>query len=216
MTRDKQKKKSKSSSSESATESSTTTTDSPGSMDKKSKARGKGKGKSSRKGKTGKISGRKGKKAQKGKKSLKGRKGLKGKKGLKGRKGLKGLKSPYAAKKSSLSQIVNKRPSGKRWRPGQKAIREIMELQNTHHLLMRKLPFARAVKAITRDSFSRERGQIRWRKNALICLQEATENYIIDFLSDTNLSAIHARRVTIMDRDVHLVQRLKGMNKHQK
>ncbi|KAJ6230349.1 histone H3-like centromeric protein a [Anaeramoeba flamelloides] len=214
MTRDKQKKK-RTSSSESSTESTTLTSGSSSTSTKKSSLpskksrRTKGKGRSKGKGRT--------KKSQKGKKSLKGGKGLKGLKGLKGRKGLKGMKSPYSGKKRlPLSQIVQKRQSGKKYRPGRRAIKEIVELQKTTHMLMRKLPFARCVRSIARDCFTREHNELRWQKNAILCLQEATEKFIIDFLSDMNLCAIHGKRVTIMDRDAHLVQKLTSIASFQK
>ncbi|KAJ3450323.1 histone H3-like centromeric protein a [Anaeramoeba flamelloides] len=226
MTRDKQKK-TRISSSESATETSTmsSTPSSPKTKSKnlsekglrstREKRSGKRKKKSKKEHKAHKRKELKGRKGLKGLKGTKGRKGLKGLKGLKGRKGLKGQKSPYGKKTPMLSQYVQKRPSGNRYKPGKRALKEIQLLQNTHHMLMRKLPFARVVRSIARDC-SRERlSELRWQKNAILCLQEATENFIIDFLNDMNLCAIHAKRVTIMDRDVHLLKRLKNLDSFQ-
>jgi histone H3 len=44
----------------------------------------------------------------------------------------------------------------------------------------------------------------------VLAIQEATESYMTGLLSDTNLCAVHARRVTIMSRDLKLARRLRG------
>ncbi len=44
----------------------------------------------------------------------------------------------------------------------------------------------------------------------LICLQEATEAYMVQFFEESQLCAIHAKRVTVMDKDMRLVKRLRG------
>ena len=41
-------------------------------------------------------------------------------------------------------------------------------------------------------------------------LQEAAEAYLTGLFEDTNLSAIHAKRVTIMPKDIQLARRLRG------
>jgi histone H3 len=41
-------------------------------------------------------------------------------------------------------------------------------------------------------------------------LQEASEAYHIGLFEDTNLCAIHAKRVTIFPKDVQLVRRIRG------
>ena len=51
-------------------------------------------------------------------------------------------------------------------------------------------------------------GDIKFQSSALLALKEATESYIIEMLEFANLAAIHARRVTIQPKDMHLVQRL--------
>ncbi|KAE8221576.1 hypothetical protein CF319_g5075, partial [Tilletia indica] len=45
---------------------------------------------------------------------------------------------------------------------------------------------------------------------ALGALQEASEAYLVSLFEDTNLAAIHAKRVTIMPKDMHLARRLRG------
>lgn len=51
----------------------------------------------------------------------------------------------------------------------------------------------------------------RWTAEALTALQEATEDYIVHLFEDTNLCAIHAKRVTIMPKDLQLARRLRGV-----
>jgi histone H3-like centromeric protein A len=41
-------------------------------------------------------------------------------------------------------------------------------------------------------------------------LQEATEAHLVGIFEDTNLCAIHAKRVTIMPRDMQLAKRIRG------
>lgn len=45
---------------------------------------------------------------------------------------------------------------------------------------------------------------------ALEALQEATEAYLIGLFEDTNLLAIHAKRVTIATKDMQLARRIRG------
>eukprot|EP00744_Colponema_vietnamica_P007761 GILI01011126.1.p1 GENE.GILI01011126.1~~GILI01011126.1.p1 ORF type:complete len:149 (-),score=12.89 GILI01011126.1:484-930(-) len=95
----------------------------------------------------------------------------------------------------------------KRYRPGTLALREIRHFQKTGDLLIRKLPFARLVKEIQQD-FAKE--QLRWQAEALLALQEAAEAYLVGLFEDTNLCAIHAKRVTIMPKDMQLARRIRG------
>ena len=45
---------------------------------------------------------------------------------------------------------------------------------------------------------------------AAAALQEAAEAYLVGLFKDTNLCAIHAKRVTMMPKDIQLVQRIRG------
>lgn len=93
-----------------------------------------------------------------------------------------------------------------RYRPGTVALREIRKYQKTTDLLIRKLPFQRIVKEIAHEA----KPQMRFQSSALLALQEATEAYLVGLFEDTNLCAIHARRVTIMVRDMQLARRIRG------
>jgi histone H3 len=51
---------------------------------------------------------------------------------------------------------------------------------------------------------------LRFQSHAVLALQEAAEAYIVGLFEDTNLCAIHAKRVTIMPKDVQLATRIRG------
>ena len=62
------------------------------------------------------------------------------------------------------------------------------------HLTIRKLPFQRLVREIAQDF----KTDLRFQSSAVVALQEASEAYLVGLFEDTNLCAIHAKRVTIM------------------
>lgn len=51
---------------------------------------------------------------------------------------------------------------------------------------------------------------LRWQSQAIQALQESTEAFMVHLFEDTNLCAIHAKRVTIMQKDVQLARRIRG------
>ena len=97
-----------------------------------------------------------------------------------------------------------KRPM--RYRPGTVALREIRRYQKTTELLIRKLPFSRLVREVTQDF----KTDLRFQAQAIMALQEAAEAYLVGLFDDTNLCAIHAKRVTIMPKDMQLARRIRG------
>ena len=50
----------------------------------------------------------------------------------------------------------------------------------------------------------------RWTGEALGALQEASEAYTTTLFEDSNLVAIHGKRVTIMPKDIQLARRIRG------
>jgi histone H3 len=111
-----------------------------------------------------------------------------------------------AARKSAPASGGVKRPH--RYRPGTVALREIRRYQRTTDLLIRKLPFQRLVREIASEFPGKS--DIRWQSTALLALQESAEAYLVGLFEDTNLCAIHAKRVTIMPRDIQLARRIRG------
>jgi histone H3 len=93
-----------------------------------------------------------------------------------------------------------------RYRPGTVALREIRRYQKSTDLLIRKLPFSRLVREIARDF----KNDLRFQGTAIIALQEASESYLVSLFEDTNLCAIHGKRVTIMPKDIQLARRIRG------
>ncbi|XP_004622313.2 histone H3.1-like [Sorex araneus] len=103
-----------------------------------------------------------------------------------------------AARKSAPATGGVKKPH--RYRPGTVALREIRRYQKSTELLIRKLPFQRLVREIAQDF----KTDLRFQSSAVMALQEACEAYLVGLFEDTNLCAIHAKRVTIMPKDIQL------------
>ena len=102
-------------------------------------------------------------------------------------------------------------PKKHRFRPGTVALREIRKFQRSTDLLIKRMPFARLVREITQTyNTTPAEGEKRWQLDALEALQEATEAYLVHLFEDANLCAIHARRVTIMVKDLQLARRIRG------
>ena len=112
--------------------------------------------------------------------------------------------SSKAARKTAPAISGVKKPH--RYRPGTVALREIRKYQKSTELLIRKLPFQRLVREIASDFKS----ELRFQSSAVLALQEATESYLVGLFEDTNLCAIHAKRVTIMPKDMQLARRIRG------
>jgi len=109
-----------------------------------------------------------------------------------------------AARKTAPSTGGVKKPH--RFRPGTVALREIRKYQKSTELLIRKLPFQRLVREIAHEY----KAELRFQSSAVLALQEAAEAYLVGLFEDTNLCAIHAKRVTIMSRDIQLARRIRG------
>ena len=103
-----------------------------------------------------------------------------------------------AARKSAPATGGVKKPH--RYRPGTVALREIRRYQKSSDLLVRKLPFQRFVREVAQDF----KTDCRFQSTAMLALQEAAEAYHVGLFEDTNLCAIHAKRVTIMPTDIQL------------
>nr|ACX30892.1 CENH3 [Oryza minuta]ACX30895.1 CENH3 [Oryza rhizomatis]ACX30899.1 CENH3 [Oryza minuta]ACX30900.1 CENH3 [Oryza rhizomatis]ADK35171.2 centromeric histone 3 [Oryza officinalis] len=94
-----------------------------------------------------------------------------------------------------------------RFRSGTVALREIRKFQKTTELLIPFAPFSRLVREIT-DFYSKDVS--RWTLEAILALQEAAEYHLVDIFEVSNLCAIHAKRVTIMQKDMQLARRIGG------
>eukprot|EP00920_Eleutheroschizon_duboscqi_P003503 GHVT01008187.1.p1 GENE.GHVT01008187.1~~GHVT01008187.1.p1 ORF type:complete len:218 (-),score=36.52 GHVT01008187.1:1640-2293(-) len=96
-----------------------------------------------------------------------------------------------------------------RYRPGAKALLEIRKFQQSTELLIPKMPFARLVKSVTRH-YELPGIQYRYTTEALQAMQCACEAYLVGMFEDAYLCSIHASRVTLMPKDLHLARRIRG------
>ena len=113
-------------------------------------------------------------------------------------------------KKPILQTILPKPPTKKK---GEKIIRgttiplrEIRHYQKSTELLVPKLPFQRLVREIAQEF----KTDLKFQAAAIGALHEASEAYLTGLFEDTNLAAIHGKRVTIMPKDVQLARRIRG------
>lgn len=109
-----------------------------------------------------------------------------------------------AARKTAPRHGGVKKPH--RYRPGTVALKQIRQFQKSTDLLIRKLPFQRLVREIAQDF----KDDLRFQSHAILALQEAAEAYLVSLFEDTNLCAIHAKRVTIQPKDIQLARRIRG------
>ncbi|GAB7360095.1 hypothetical protein MBLNU230_g7859t1 [Neophaeotheca triangularis] len=115
--------------------------------------------------------------------------------------------STKAPRRISAATQGRKKP---RYKPGTVALREIRRYQKSTDLLMQKLPFSRLVREISLNMAPISSDVHRWQSQAIQALQEAAEAFLVHLFEDTNLCAIHAKRVTIMQKDIQLARRIRG------
>ncbi|KAI6672643.1 hypothetical protein NL676_000549 [Syzygium grande] len=98
------------------------------------------------------------------------------------------------ARKSTGSEALRKQLATKAAResaPATGGVKKAAQYQKSTELLIRKLPFQRLVREIAQDF-------------------KTAEAYHVGLFEDTNLCAIHAKRVTIMPKDIQLARRIRG------
>ncbi|KAL8771314.1 MAG: hypothetical protein Q9209_003219 [Squamulea sp. 1 TL-2023] len=118
---------------------------------------------------------------------------------------------PKAKRRSSGVQREEARTrKPRRYKPGTLALREIRRYQRSTDLLLLKLPFSRLVREIALSLVLVGGEALRWQSQAIQALQESAEAFMVHLFEDTNLCAIHAKRVTIMQKDLQLARRIRG------
>ena len=105
------------------------------------------------------------------------------------------------SKKSSKGSARRKR----RFRPGTVALREIRKYQKSTELLIRKIPFQRLVREIVYKIKDKD---FKFQSTALLALQEASEEFLVNMFDQCNHIAIHGKRTTVMVKDIRLWKRL--------
>merc|ERR1719350_1192661 len=98
-------------------------------------------------------------------------------------------------------------PGKKKFRPGTRALMEIRKFQKSTNLLIPKLPFSRVIREVCSKICAAD---LRFQSAAIMALQEAAEAYLVTLFEDTLLCAIHAKRVTVMPKDMQLARRIRG------
>jgi histone H3 len=111
-----------------------------------------------------------------------------------------------AVRRAAAAPVVGGVKKPHRYRPGTVALREIRKYQKSTELLIRRLPFQRLVREVAQEF----KVAVRFQSTAILALQEAAESYLVHLFEDTNLCAIHAKRVTIMPKDIQLARRIRG------
>jgi len=119
----------------------------------------------------------------------------------------KGGKSVPIPSKQPRRSGAPETPRRRKYRPGTRALMEIRKFQKSSDLLIPKLPFSRVIREICTKICSAD---IRFQSAAIMALQEAAEAYLVTLFEDTLLCAIHAKRVTVMPKDMQLARRIRG------
>jgi len=116
--------------------------------------------------------------------------------------------SKAASKAKSASKRAASAPGTKkahRFRPGTVAIREIRRYQRSDELIFPILAFDRLVREVAQDY----KTNLRFGKGAFRAIHLFTEYYVVSLLQDTQLAALHARRFTIMPKDIQIARRIR-------
>lgn len=113
-------------------------------------------------------------------------------------------KRPINIKPTSLPATFD---SQRRFNPGQITIAKIRKLQNSVNNLITKASFQR----IVRSNFSKLDNTMdhKFQRVAFGTLQEACESFLVNVLEDAHKLAIHAKRVTLLPRDIKLIYKIK-------
>jgi histone H3 len=115
----------------------------------------------------------------------------------------KGL-ATTAARKTAPGAAGLKKPF--RFRPGTVALRQIRKYQKGTELLIRKTSFQRFVREVAQDF----KADLRFQVHALEAVQHASEGYLVGVFEDSQLCAVHGKRITIQPKDIQLARRIRG------
>ena len=99
-------------------------------------------------------------------------------------------------------------------------LREIRRYQKSTECLIKRSPFQKLIREISQKYRVCPQGprtpsmQVRFQSTVIAALQEVAENFIVGLFEDVNLLAAHAKRVTVMLKDVTLALRIRGDHYH--
>ena len=109
---------------------------------------------------------------------------------------------------SKSAPVSGKNP--KKFRLGYKALLEIRKYQKSTDLLIPKLPFSRLIREVAMNLLEGRGTDWRFQSAAILALQEASEAFLVTLFEDSVLCAMHAKRITVMTRDMELARRIRG------
>uniref|UniRef100_A0A7M5X624 Core Histone H2A/H2B/H3 domain-containing protein n=1 Tax=Clytia hemisphaerica TaxID=252671 RepID=A0A7M5X624_9CNID len=115
-------------------------------------------------------------------------------------------KQKYEKSKKSSRKRKNKEKKRRMKQSLIKTVGEIRFYQRTTFNLIPKLSFCRLIKELLCSAGAEH---LRIQTIALEALQEATEDFIVRYFQDSNFCALHAGRVTLMVKDMKLLNILK-------
>ena len=96
------------------------------------------------------------------------------------------------------------------------ALREIRRYQKSTECLIKRSPFQKLIREISQeyrvcpDGPGTPSVQVHFQSTAIAALQESAENFIVGLFEDMNLLVVHAKRVTVMPRDIRLALQIRG------
>jgi histone H3 len=93
----------------------------------------------------------------------------------------------------------------RKFHPGTVAIREIRKQQKSDELALRKAPFERLVRTVTKD-FA---GEMRFSEKAMRMIQAAMEEHATRLCEDGYKIAIRGGRQTLSGKDISLANAIK-------
>ena len=100
------------------------------------------------------------------------------------------------------------------------ALREIRRYQQSTECPVKRTQFHKLIREISQeyrvcpDGPGTPSVQVHFQSMAIAVLQEAAENFIVGLFEDVNLLVVHAKRVTVMPRDIRLALRIRGDHYH--
>jgi len=106
---------------------------------------------------------------------------------------------------SRKSLPLPKKVTVRRFSQGVWCLREIRKEMKALNLAIPKLPFQR----LCREICDERKIGVRWQRIALEYLQEAAEDFLIEFFQESYICAAHAKRVTLMEKDFIVLRRLR-------
>ncbi|RVD93181.1 histone -like [Tubulinosema ratisbonensis] len=118
----------------------------------------------------------------------------------------KQLSTKAARKTTSMGTPMSVSTKKPRYKAGMVVLRDIRRYQSSTELLIRKLPIQRLIKSIAQEFMV----DIRFQSKAIPCIHEALEHFLTTLLEDANYCALHAKRVTVLPKDIMLVDKIRG------